>query len=354
MIKRLRNEALNSRAGPLAGLRVVECFGRGSEDPSRAAVSFAGLLAAMAGAEVIRVEPKGGDPMKKWPPSDSGGSVLYAFLTREKRIVDVVPRDESAFLISDDPEEISHWPSDRVVSIQSLPNSGSDVASELTLMARAGLLDIFGSETVPPQPLPGHQIAYLGGLAAFNALLTGHLTARNGVVEQSKVVLLDVALWVNWKHYLAGWQQDERSGLLRKEDWTTLRCRDGYIALTFQDKDMASLARLTGDKYFLSPELGTRAGRAAHVETINSALEGWLQNFTRADISSLARKLRLPVGPVLSPREVLEDLHLETRSFFRACKGNRKFPRLPVLWNGVAIDAAATQEKVPFPKEQRA
>lgn len=331
---------------PLAGLALIERFGSGSEDATRTAVSFAGMVAALWGAEVLRVEPEGGDPMRSWQPQDDTGSVLYAFLVDGKQVVRNAPSLEGTFLITDEPDAAAAWPTDRTVLVEALPPNDDGCRSELAIMARAGLLDIYGSETIPPQPLPGHQIAYLGGLAAFDALVTAHLAAQRGLrVEPSRVTLLDVALWVNWKHFLAGWQGAPDAGLRRKEDWSTLRCKDGYVALTFQDKDMPALARMCESDYFLSAELSTRAGRAAHISELNAALESWLRHRTREEVTRRARELRLPVGPVLSPREVLGDRHLDSRAFFRICKDGRRFPRLPVLWNGSPVGGEAGHER---------
>lgn len=325
-------------SGPLAGLNVIEQFGPNSTDPSRAAVSFAGLLAAQFGAKVTRVEPEGGDPMRDWAPRDGAGSVIFDFLTQSKTVGVRAPVSGTAFLLTDDADLVQSWSTARSICVRPLPSGASEPASEITLMARAGLLDIFGTPGSRPKPLPGHQLAYSAGIAAFNALLSAHLSAlRNQHVEPVLVTMLDVALWVNWKHFLAGWQ-GEPAGLDRKEEWTSLRCADGYIALTFQDKDMGGLAEMTGNDYFRSPSLATRTLRKSHIPEINAALQAWSSRHSRGHIAERAKALRLPVGPVLSLAEVVDDAHLAHREFFRLCQNGRRFPRLPLLWNGEAID----------------
>jgi crotonobetainyl-CoA:carnitine CoA-transferase CaiB-like acyl-CoA transferase len=300
------------------------------------------MLAALSGADVAVVDPRTDDPIRRLPPHVGGVSRLHAFLARGKRIVSETPTAGEAFLLTDDPEAAAAWPTARSVLIRALPPGDDGGRSELAIMARSGLLDIFGSPTAPPQPLPGHQIAYLGGLAALNALLSAHIVGlRGGRVEPSSVTLLSAALWINWKHLLAGWQGRADAGLHRSEEWTTLRCKDGFVAITFQDKDMPALAAMCDDSYFLDPALATRAGRAARIDETNAVLETWLGERTRREVAERARELRLPVGAVLSPQELLSDAQFDARAFLRLSSEGHGLPQLPVLWNRVRVGAGS-------------
>src|SRR5436305_3362152 len=65
----------------LDGVRVVE-FGQ------LIAAPFCGLTLLDLGAEVIKVEPRGGDAMRRFPPHlDDGESALFRVLNRGKRSV---------------------------------------------------------------------------------------------------------------------------------------------------------------------------------------------------------------------------------------------------------------------------
>ncbi|WP_326554389.1 CoA transferase [Micromonospora sp. NBC_01813] len=67
--------------GPLAGLRIVE-VGRRIQGP------LAGQVLRLLGAEVIRVEPAGGDPLRGMPPMVGDCSARFLALNRGKRIVE--------------------------------------------------------------------------------------------------------------------------------------------------------------------------------------------------------------------------------------------------------------------------
>src|SRR5262249_6556809 len=69
-------------AGPLAGVRVIECG-------SLIAGPFCGQLLGDFGAEVIKVEdPAGGDPMRQWGPAKvDGRSLHWPIIARNKKSV---------------------------------------------------------------------------------------------------------------------------------------------------------------------------------------------------------------------------------------------------------------------------
>src|SRR5690606_29222661 len=102
-------------------LTLIEKFGNRSTDPSRAAISFAGMLAAQFGARVIRLDPDGGDPMRQWEPLDGQGSVLYGFLTQSKIVTRTIEAPHDSFLLTDDPGVLEAWSGPRSVYVRPLP-----------------------------------------------------------------------------------------------------------------------------------------------------------------------------------------------------------------------------------------
>ena len=82
------HEAQMDESVPLAGVRVLE-FGHFAAGP------FATMLLADWGADVVKVEPPGGEPMRHWPPvvGDSGASegfgMNFAVLNRNKRCINL-------------------------------------------------------------------------------------------------------------------------------------------------------------------------------------------------------------------------------------------------------------------------
>jgi formyl-CoA transferase/CoA:oxalate CoA-transferase len=67
-------------AGILKGVRILDCT-RNIAGP------VATMLAAEMGADVIKVEPPGGDEMRQWPPFVDGESVYFVSCNRGKRSI---------------------------------------------------------------------------------------------------------------------------------------------------------------------------------------------------------------------------------------------------------------------------
>ncbi|MCB1797061.1 MAG: CoA transferase, partial [Candidatus Competibacteraceae bacterium] len=79
---------------PLAGVTVVEFC-------SVAAGPFCGMLLADMGAEVIKVEPPGGDTLRQWPPLNEGFSENFASLNRNKMSIALDLKSSEGHAIAD-------------------------------------------------------------------------------------------------------------------------------------------------------------------------------------------------------------------------------------------------------------
>ena len=73
-------KAFMSTAKPLSGIRVVE-LGQLLAGP------FTGAILGYFGAEVIKIEPPGGDPLRQWREVHNGTSFWYRSLGRNKKSV---------------------------------------------------------------------------------------------------------------------------------------------------------------------------------------------------------------------------------------------------------------------------
>ncbi|ATZ28662.1 E-cinnamoyl-CoA:R-phenyllactate CoA transferase [Streptomyces lavendulae subsp. lavendulae] len=83
-----RTTVTPSAGRPLAGLTVLEA-GRRIQAP------LAAHLLGLLGAEIIRIEPPGGDPLRGMPPACSGISARWLALNRGKQAVEVDIKAES-------------------------------------------------------------------------------------------------------------------------------------------------------------------------------------------------------------------------------------------------------------------
>ncbi len=185
---------------PLSGFRVVEL----GSDP---ALDYCGKLFADFGADVLKVEFKGGDPRRRVPPLlDAGAgrmeSGTFAWLNANKRSVfadpDVICRllaeadvlldarplsDQANGRLSHPALQAAH-PGLVVVAISWFGESGpyrGFAASDASVRALAGLTSLVGPVEGPPiLSAPDGQAGYIGGLSAFIAAASGLLGREAG------------------------------------------------------------------------------------------------------------------------------------------------------------------------------
>lgn len=319
---------------PLSGRTLVEFHKDAADDVAKLTIAFAGRIAADLGANVVCVSPDGADPLEDWQPLlPDGSSSVARFLNHAKSVAREVPAGP-ADLITNDPEKAISWNNGISVHVKAA-GLGPDAGSELTILAAAGLLDILGEPGRAPLAMPGNQAAYSAGVAAFDALVSSVFAETfGGRRPKSEVSVIDVAEWLNWKHFLAAYFGQFDAGIGRAEDWNAFACADGYIAVVFQDKDMPALARLVGDPALNDPRFATLKGRRQHIEAFNAIIASWAKTCTRDDIVDGARVNKLPFGPVLTVSDMIGDRQMLCRSFLELDKSSARYgvARLPAVW----------------------
>jgi crotonobetainyl-CoA:carnitine CoA-transferase CaiB-like acyl-CoA transferase len=161
--------------------------------------------------------------------------------------------------------------------------------------------------------------------------------------ETVHVSLLETAVWLNWKNVATaegGGAAPSRAG--RDSAWPIVRCADGWVALVYRDEDWPTMRELAGnDPRLADPAFAKLAGRQARAAEIASIIEEHFSRLTRAQLHALSMKHKLPLGPVSTPAEALQDPHHLAREFFSTVRLDAQqrvtLPRLPVLWSGEAF-----------------
>src|ERR1700754_2399251 len=72
---------------PLAGVTVVETASDDCNVALRLSAALCGRIAADLGADVVKIEPPDGEPVRRMPPFVESASALFAFLNAGKRSV---------------------------------------------------------------------------------------------------------------------------------------------------------------------------------------------------------------------------------------------------------------------------
>lgn len=201
-------------SGPLAGLRLVEATNR-VQGP------LAGLLLTLMGADTVRVEPPGGDPMRGVPPLTDGLSARFAALNRDKHAAEHDLRTDEGRRAAAELAAAGHvllynWPPGRaerfglgvddldthapgLVHVHADGWAGEEPepaapATDFLVQAHGGVADLLSDGTAPPAPSLVTLTDVLGGLIAAEAALAGLLLrSRTGRGAAAHTALVDAA-----------------------------------------------------------------------------------------------------------------------------------------------------------------
>lgn len=199
---------------PLSGLRVVEAT-------TRIQGPLAGLLLGMLGAEVVRIEPTGGDPMRGVPPMAGGRSARFLALNRDKGVVEAdlktsQGRRTARELAATADVLLYNWPPGRAERFglgpedlvrlapglvhvhadgwaERSPGPGA-LATDYLVQAHGGVADLLAGPSEEPAPSLLTLTDVLGGVLAAEAAVAALLTrARTGAGVRARTCLADAA-----------------------------------------------------------------------------------------------------------------------------------------------------------------
>jgi crotonobetainyl-CoA:carnitine CoA-transferase CaiB-like acyl-CoA transferase len=128
-------------------------------------------------------------------------------------------------------------------------------------------------------------------------------------------------------------------------DFQVLPCVDGWIAFVYLPGEFDSVRRMVGDPALDDPRFATVASRRAHIRAIIEIVRPWLAERTRAEINAHAQACGVPIGPVFSPRELLEDDQYVHGKFITEVAGTAgglafRTPGSPATVNGQRLPLA--------------
>ena len=320
----------------LAGLRVVE-FSAFVAAPS------AGLTLAQLGAEVIRVDPIGGNiDHTRAPLNAQGASLYWANLNRGKRSVEIDVRSAAGrellrrlILAGEPPVFLTNLGVDGELGFESLaaehpglimvqlagsPDGGNAV--DYTVNCAAGFPLVPGEGGKPVNHvLPAGDVA-AGKLLALAVLAAERHWRRSGRGQHVKLALSDVAMAAAADlAYLADVQVN---GTERRADGNRLygawgdsfRCADGrwVMAVAITDKQWTALLRATGMADKLPPAaaalglaLDTQVARYEASALISAALQPWFAARTLAQVQAAFTDRALLWGPYRSFAQMLAE-----------------------------------------------
>lgn len=327
---------------------------------------YAAKLLADLGAQVIKVEPPGGDPLRAAPPLHGGESAFFNYLNENKLGAAIVSNDSRLEQLASHADIVIHDargaeadaldalaraanPAAVVLSMTPYGRSGPRAdwnASALSEWATSGFLYIAGDPAREPLSLPGYQAEFHAGMHAAVAALAGLRHARNTgegqrvEISHQEAVLSDHA-WVttSWTH--AG-QVQRRIGALYA------KCADGYVYL-FNLVPYPNLFVMMERFDLLEDEdLQNPLSWMARFPEVFQALSEWAATKTKQEIYHAGQELRIAVSPVNTMEDVANSSQLAARQWFgEVAAGGARFksPGFPYKLTGTPCEP-----RLPAPK----
>lgn len=356
----------------LAGVRVVELA-------SEIAGPFAAKLLGDAGAEVIKVEPPGGDPARGWAPfagerpdREAGIAWLNYNTSKRSAVLDVFSRagrrlllgllEEADVLVTDFGADESSaaglepplleklFPRLVIASLTpwGLEGEAADAPScALTRAhasgAAAGVRRNLGADGGAPVMAGGRvheaDAGFALALAAWSALAARERGAGGQVVEVASAEAMmtidrvDISIAAND----GGPPMAMRSG--RGMFGGMMECADGHvIAVTPNPHQWRGLLRAMGDPEWAFDESGGLRDRMKLAEEAGERIAEWAKARSRDDAYRALQAESAPAGPVLRPAEVMESEQERMRGYFEPLAhpvaGEGLYAQLPADWTG--------------------
>ncbi|MDM4768379.1 CoA transferase [Pelomonas sp. SE-A7] len=335
------NASVDNKNGPLAGLKVLE-LGQLIAGP------FAGKTLADFGAEVIKVEPPEGDPLRQWRMLHEGTSVWWQVQSRNKQSVTLDLRTEQGRA------DVRALAAEADVLIENfrpglMEDWGLDYATLSAANPRLIMLRISGyGQTGPYRDLPGFAVVAeaMGGLrhlmgepgrvpvragvslgdtmAALHGVI-GVLMALQARQRTGRGQVVDVALYESVFNCMESLLPEFSAfGAVRQPAGSALpgiapsnayRCADGQVVIggngdSIFKRLMAAIAR---DDLGQDPQLAGNAGRAARVDELDAAITSWTVQRSVDEVVATLQTARVPVGRIYTAKDIAEDPHYRAR-----------------------------------------
>lgn len=311
---------------------------------------YATFLMAMAGAEVIKVEPPGGEYLRR-RDARSGAGVPFAMLNANKGSISLNLKSEDGVALflklvaSADVVIENYAPGvmDRLgvgydvlkaVNPSLIFASGSGYGSDgpyrdypamdLTVQAMAGIMSITGFPENAPVKSGAALCDFFGGVHLYGAITTALFqrsrTGRGACIE---VAMLD-AVYPSLASSIGmsyGARTDipertgNRHGGLSLCPYNVYPTSDGHVAIICNnDKHWQNLLEVMGRQELASdPRMVDMRQRVANMALVDDMIGAWTSTMTREQLFSILVAGRVPSAPVRELREVMDDAHMHER-----------------------------------------
>ncbi|MGE5269147.1 MAG: CaiB/BaiF CoA transferase family protein [Thiohalocapsa sp.] len=373
---------------PLAGLVVID-FGQIFQGP------YATLLLAKNGADVIKIEPPGGEPLRRRARPGTSATLPFAMLNQNKRAVTLnlkhsrgrellfeMVRRADVLLENFSPGTMDAlgvgWSVLREINPRLVYATGTgfgisgpdrdNLAMDLTIQAASGIMSVTGAPDGPPKAGPT-LVDYMGGIHLYGAILTalydrdrsGDGSGEGRLVEVAMQEAVYSSLAASFEYTHRTGEPPPRTGNrqagLSTAPYNVYPAADGHVAIhNVTERHWQNLLKAMGCEALADdPRFRTNADRIAHMDETDAVVAAWTRTLPKMEIAARLKAGRVPAAPVRTAPEVMHDAHMHERGMLVEIDhpelGPITVPTSPLRLHGLGLAPAAPS---PRPGEHNA
>jgi crotonobetainyl-CoA:carnitine CoA-transferase CaiB-like acyl-CoA transferase len=364
---------------PLAGVVVLD-FGQIYQGP------YAAMLLARAGADVVKIEPPRGEPLRRRAQPGVTTTLPVAMLNSCKRAItlDLKPERGKALLRelvkradvlleNFAPGVMDRlgvgWEALRQINPRLIYATGTgfgisgpdrdNLAMDFTIQAASGIMSVTGEPDGPPMKAGPTLVDMMGGTALYAGIVTALLErARSGKgrlveVAMQETVYATLASPMEYYHRTGsipprnGNRQAGRSSAPYNAYPTT----DGHVVITAVTEEhwpklLQAMGRhdLIGDTRYDTHEKRVDLG-----DEVDEIVSAWTRTLGRFEVFRVASRYRVPCAPVRNVAEVMDDPHMHERGMLERVDHPELGP-IVVPTTPLRLHGTAKVPTVPSPK----
>lgn len=351
---------------PLDGVKVID-FTRVYAGP------YCTMMLADLGAEVIKIEKQGtGDDTHDFQPVKDGESGYFTYLNRNKKSLSLDLKAKESIEIV---KELATW-ADIVVenfspgvvdrlgvgyddlqavnpriiygSISGFGQSGpysKKPAYDLVCQAMGGYMTVTGEAEGKPYKLGTSIADAAAGIHMAYALVAAlYYREKTGVGQFVDVAMMDTVFstlenFIVTKTLTGTAPSRNGNANLGSAPFNLYKTKDGYVTIACaNNKLFEKLATAIGKTDLLKDaRYKENSLRKKNESTLNKAIEEWTSPHTTKDVCNILEAAAIPVGPILTIDELVEDPHLKARNMLVDIPhpkfGMIKYPGNPIKYS---------------------
>ena len=347
---------------PLSGMRVIE-MGQLIAGP------FTGSVLGYFGAEVIKIEPITGDPVRYWRLTENNTSYWWHSVSRNKKSITLNLKSDEGRQIAKDlilksdvlienfkPGTLERWgmspddlKKDNPGLISARISGYGQTGPRSHLPGYASVCEGYGGfryvNGFPDRPPVRPNLSIgdtLAGLHAAMGVMLAYIQREKDPDGKGQVV--DAAIYESVFNLMeAVVPEYSGCGAIREPSGSTIT---GIVPtntyLTSDDKHV--IIGGNGDSIFKrlmiaigrpdmaeDPRLEQNQGWVENEKEIDAAIEKWTREHTSDEVLTTMDEVSVPAGPILSVEDMMNDEHYIARGMFQEVEANGRTLHIPAM-----------------------